>query len=311
MRDSTKNDIFRQEWYQKSGKIPFPMTNDYLFRALCQKDTLALQSLICSILHWELDQIVSAEVTNPILLGKAIDEKEFILDVHVKLNNDIVMNMEMQVMDYGDWPERSLQYLCRQFDQLGRGDLYEQSKTAIHIGILGFDPLEGKSSLCESYRMMSQRTHLLYTDKFQLYTLCLTQLEQTTDEDLHYHTEKWVRYFTAKTWEDLKMLAKEDKGVASAISTANALMEDEEIRARKEAREDYDRRMRTEQAKMKKLEKQLAEKDEELARKDEALNAVREKQQSLEEKRQRLEKEIESLRNEIAEKKHHEQDSQS
>lgn len=287
MRDSTKNDIIRQDWQQKTGEIPVPLTNDYLFRALCQEDRQALQSLICSILRWEKDEIVSAKVTNPILIGKAIDDKEFILDVHVELNNKIALNLEMQVMNYGDWPERSLQYLCRRFDQLHRGDEYEKAKTAIHIGILCFDPMKGKSSLCESYRLMSERTHLLYTDRFQLYTLCLPQMEKASEEDLRYHTDKWAQYFTAKTWEDLKMLAEEDKDVASAISTANALMEDEEVRARMEAREDYYRRMRTEQRKMR-------EKDEQLAKKDELIAAEQEKSQKLQE-------EIERLREQIAE----------
>ena len=49
-------------------------------------------------------------------------------------------------------------------------------------------------------------------------------MEKASEEDLRYHTYKWAQYFTARTWEDLKMLAEEDKDVASAISMANALM---------------------------------------------------------------------------------------
>jgi hypothetical protein len=107
-----------------------------------------------------------------------------------------------------------------------------------------------------------------------------------------------AQYFTAKTWEDLKMLAEEDKDVASAISTANALMEDEEVRARMEAREDYYRRMRTEQRKMREKDEQLAEKDEQLAKKDEQLVEI-EKQRVAE--REKLQEEIERLREQIAE----------
>ena len=85
MSDSTNIDDLRQNWEGKTGELPFPMTNDYLFRAVCQKDNQMLQSLICAIFHWEREQVVFAEVTNPIQLGQAIDDKEYILDVNVRL----------------------------------------------------------------------------------------------------------------------------------------------------------------------------------------------------------------------------------
>ena len=195
MNHSTEFDSIRQDWHRKSGPLPFPMTNDYSFRALCQQDSAALQSLICSVLHWEKDQIVSTEVTNPIMLGKAIDDREFVLDVHLRMNNNITLNLEMQVLNEGNWPQRSLMYLCRQFDQLNSGEGYKNAKTAIHIGILSFDPFKGQSRLRESYRLMNDETWQLYTDKFQLYTLCLPNAGLADEEDIRFHTDAWAMCF--------------------------------------------------------------------------------------------------------------------
>ncbi|MCM1027793.1 MAG: Rpn family recombination-promoting nuclease/putative transposase, partial [Roseburia sp.] len=77
-----------------TGPIAIRMTNDYLFRALLQRSNKALKGLISSLLHMKPEQIQSAVITNPIELGESIDEKTFILDVKVILNNNAIINLE-------------------------------------------------------------------------------------------------------------------------------------------------------------------------------------------------------------------------
>ena len=69
----------------ESGKLFVPMTNDYLFRALLQKNNYVLKGLLCSLLHLNASEVASVTITNPIQLGEAIDDKEFILDINVDL----------------------------------------------------------------------------------------------------------------------------------------------------------------------------------------------------------------------------------
>ena len=91
------------------------MTNDYLFRALLQRNNKVLKALICSLLHLNISDVESVRITNPIEMGKAITAKEFILDIRVELNKNTIINLEMQVINEGNWPERSLCYLSRSF----------------------------------------------------------------------------------------------------------------------------------------------------------------------------------------------------
>ena len=79
------------------GAIPYNMTNDYMFRAVLQTNNKVLRGLICSLLHLSSEEIISAEITNPIILGESIENKEFRLDIHVLLNNNTIINLEMQV----------------------------------------------------------------------------------------------------------------------------------------------------------------------------------------------------------------------
>ena len=78
MSDSTKYVNNRQEWRNNIGLLPVTMTNDYLFKALAQKDEKALKDLVSACLHIEKDQIHSLEITNPIQLGEHINEKDLI-----------------------------------------------------------------------------------------------------------------------------------------------------------------------------------------------------------------------------------------
>ena len=72
-------------WGRLEGELPVKMTNDYLFRALLQSDNDTLKALLASLLKTDVENIQSAEVTNPVLLGEGIGDKTFIMDVRVFL----------------------------------------------------------------------------------------------------------------------------------------------------------------------------------------------------------------------------------
>ena len=99
-------------YMQATGVLPHPLTNDYMFKALLQKNKNVLKHLICSMLHLRLEEVESVEVKNPIVLGEAVtedfDSKIFVLDINVLLNNKTLINLEMQVLNHENWAERSL-----------------------------------------------------------------------------------------------------------------------------------------------------------------------------------------------------------
>jgi bisphosphoglycerate-dependent phosphoglycerate mutase len=65
-----------------TGIVAYNMTNDYMFRAVLEANKNVLKGLICSILHLNDADITSVEIKNPIKLGEAVDDKEFILDIN-------------------------------------------------------------------------------------------------------------------------------------------------------------------------------------------------------------------------------------
>ena len=125
-------------FYSATGKVPYQLTNDYLFQAVLQSSNKTLKGLVCSLLHMNPKKIHSVVITNPIELGKKIDQKKFILDVRVVLDNQLSLNIELQVVNQGNWPERSIVYLCRSFDQLNKGQDYIEVMPIVQVCILDF-----------------------------------------------------------------------------------------------------------------------------------------------------------------------------
>ena len=76
------------------------MTNDYMFRAVLQSNNKVLRGLICSLLHLSEREVLSVEITNPIILGKSIESKELRLDINVLLNNRTLINLEIWILLY-------------------------------------------------------------------------------------------------------------------------------------------------------------------------------------------------------------------
>lgn len=229
------------------GPVKIPLTNDYLFRALLQKNNYVLKGLICSLLHLSPDNVSSVEITNPIELGNSIDDKTFFLDIKVILNNQIIINLEMQVINEHNWPERSLTYLCRSFDNLNTGEAYQNVKSAIQIGFLDFTLFPEHPEFFATYKFLNVKNYSLYSDKIQLSVLDLTCIHLATEEDKLYQIDYWASLFKATTWEEIKMLATKNKYIQEASETIYKLSLKEKIRLQCEAREDYYRRKKSSQ----------------------------------------------------------------
>lgn len=266
-------------YLQATGKIPYSLTNDYLFRALLQKNNRVLKHLICALLHLRPEEVDTVTIENPIVLGEALDNKTFILDVKVSLDNHAIINLEMQIVNYLNWPERSLSYLCRSFDQLMQGDEYTKIKPVIHIGFLDFTLFPEYPEFYATYKMLNVKNHHVYTDKFALSVVDLNQVELATEEDRQWKIDYWAALFKATTWEETRMLAEKNPILEDAVVTMYEMSAEDAIREQCQAREDYYRTMNTFKAQLQQKDQQLEEKDATIAELRQQLAALQSNQQ--------------------------------
>lgn len=69
--------------------------------------------------------------------------------------------------------------------------------------------------------------------------LNLSRIDLATEEDRQYQIDYWASLFKSTTWEEIKMLAKDNNYISDAASTVYRLSQEELIRLQCEAREDY------------------------------------------------------------------------
>ena len=222
-----------------TGVIPYTFLNDYMFRVILQKHKNVLRSIVCACLKLEAEKVQDIVVQNPIELGEAIDDKTFILDIHVLLNNNTIINLEMQVLDLKDWPERSLSYLARSYDNVAKGDEYINVKPVNHIGFLNYTLFPKYPEFFAKYRMMNIKNHNVYTTKFNLYVVDLTKIELATQEDIDTGLVYWTQVFKAKTWEELRQMAERNQELQEATEALYVYNQDEIVKQQCRARQDY------------------------------------------------------------------------
>ena len=310
------NNAIGKRWHSCTGKLPVPMTNDFLFRALLQSDNTTLVHLVAALLGRKLTDVHSATVINPIFLGDSIDDKYFVMDVRVQLNDDVNLNLEMQVCNEHNWTDRSLGYLCRLYDNLNRGDAYESTKAAIQFSFLDFTLFEEHPEFFAGYKLLNTNSLYPYTDKFELYVIDLTNISLATEIDKKYKIDQWARMFKAKTWEDLKMIAKRNEEIDTAISGIYQMTEDEIIREQCRQRDEFLLRQEMERrrlertseklkyaemalentnAELKNMNAKLKDKDAELKDKDDQLKSVQGELSEKEKTIQELERKLREL----------------
>ena len=283
---------FTPELERATGEIEYNMTNDYMFRALFQKNNRALKGLLSSLLHIQPEEILSVEITNPIVIGEAIQDKEFRLDIKAMLNGYQQINLEMQVVNRHDWPERSIGYLSRMYNNLQKGDQYIDTKPAIHVGILNFSPFEEQPIFYSRNLLMDVVQHRIYSSKFAVNVLDLSHIELATQEDKNWDLDFWARLFKAKTWEEMKMIAKDNEYFTEASNTLCDLYADFNVRERCRDREDYELEQKYLHDTIAQQESMLAQKDSMLEEKD---NTIAQQQNMLVQKDDMLAQQTEEL----------------
>ena len=216
----------------------------------------------------------------------------------------------MQVANLGNWPERSLTYLCRMFDQLKTGEDYINVKKTVHISIMDFTPNDFPEVLYSEYFLYNLQTGHKYSDKFAIYMLQLNQLGNPKDErdipEIYY----WAQLFKAKTWEEIQMLAEKNECIKQSIATLQELTADEKARMQMEARERYRRDLAAsvelgKQQSAEVIQRLQAEKEkaeEESKQKDERIRKVQEEKDAMQSE---LEERIRSLETQLAQANKH------
>ena len=227
----TKNETEKQNQEQKFIMLP---SVDFCFQELME-DKEILRGFCGAILCVPPEEIEDITLLPKQLRKKYPEEKYGILDVHVWVNNGERMNIEMQSISYDYWQERSLFYLAKMYtDQIHEGEDYDNLKKCIHVGILDFT-LFNHDRYYSRFHIWEDMNHELYTDKLEIHILELRKLAKYE----YPQTEllRWAKFFGAKSREEIRMLAEQDKYIDKAYRRLEEMSADEQKRWEYEMRQ--------------------------------------------------------------------------
>ena len=207
---------------------------DFCFKELLS-DEYVRRGFLSAILGVAPDMILWTKLLPTYLRKQHKDDKFGILDVRVMLQDESQVDVEIQVIAYDYWAERSLFYLSKMYvDQIHEGEDYGQLKKCIHVGILDFKLFDDEEYYSR-FHIWEDNRRLQYSDKFEIHVLELPKLEKYDYPE----TEllKWARFFNATDKEELEMAAEGHEYTQKAYDRLVELSADEEKRMEYEERQ--------------------------------------------------------------------------
>ena len=121
-----------------------------------------------------------------------------------------------------------------------------------------------------------KKTGHLYSSKFSIHVLDLTRIDLATAEDQNYEIDRWAKLFKAATWEELKMIAKNDPDLMQASDELYKVNKDDILRQQARARADAEFWEKVHNARMEKMQEELSKKDAIISEKDNEIKRLKE-----------------------------------
>ena len=88
------------------------------------------------------------------------------------------------------------------------------------------------------YQLLNVKTKTLYSEKFSIHVIDLSRIDLATEEDRHYEIDRWAKLFKTKTWEDLRMITKNNETMQKAADSLYQLNSDAVARQCAQSRAD-------------------------------------------------------------------------
>ena len=182
-------------------KLQYTFKTDTLFKILFTKYPDLLKKLVAALLGIVYESIEQFDISNPSISPEELGNKFCRLDIKMTVNSQIV-DLEIQVADEGNYPDRSLFYWAREFSTgINEGDDYSLLPRTIVISILGFNQFPNPQKFHSEFQCIEVTTNEPLTDKMILLFFELSKLPPLKKSDSG--RDLWLKLFKAETEEEL------------------------------------------------------------------------------------------------------------
>jgi predicted transposase/invertase (TIGR01784 family) len=162
-----------------------------------------LKMLVAELLGIPQSSIGQFDITNPEMPPESLGDKFCRLDINMTVDG-IRCDLEIQVDNEGDFPERSLFIWAREYSTaLAAGGKYTDLPRTIIISIVAFK-LFDCTEFHSEFQPLEVTRHTPLTDRMSLHYFELPKLPQTINKDEL--LKLWLALFKAETEDELKQI---------------------------------------------------------------------------------------------------------
>ena len=216
-------------------KLQYTFKTDLLFKMLFVKHVDLLKKLVAALLGIPVASIQQFVIQNPEILPENLEDKFCRLDINMVVNG-VLIDLEIQICNEGDYPERVMFYWAKEFSSaLPSGAGYSMLPRTIIVSIIDFKLFD-----CMEYHSFFQplevTRHTLLSDKMGFHFFELKKLPTNITENDSLLL--WLSLFKAETEEELeKIRALEVPEMEQAINAYYTITASSEFRERERLRE--------------------------------------------------------------------------
>ena len=213
---------------------------DVVFQSLfSKKNENITKNMISALIEEEITSIKINDTKE--LFREYPEDKLGILDLEAEINNKEIIDVEVQLVDRKNLPERLLMYFSKLYSmQVKIGRDYEKAKRVVLVAITNFDiDLTKELKEMETIWNLRERNHpnLVLTNKIEIHIINIMKAENEYLRNSKNKKAQWMMFIKDPNSEEVRSVVEENKEIKEAVVEVIKLSEDEKMRKLEELRE--------------------------------------------------------------------------
>ena len=214
--------------------------NDVVFQRLFNKDN---QKITKAFAEAMLDEKIHHMTINEDkeLLSDTLDKKTGILDLQIDVNNTEKVDVEVQLVERSNLPERLLFYFSKLYLKgIGKGEDYRIAKRVVLIAIIDYNlKIEIEDKKMETIWQIVEKNHpkTILTNKFEIHILELEKVKEEYKKNKDNKKAQWLLFLDDPETEEVKEIMEKNEDVKEAVIEVRKLSQDEQLQREAELRE--------------------------------------------------------------------------
>ena len=214
--------------------------NDIVFQSLFnQNNERITKAFMQAILEEKIDKIV---INNDKELFREFPEDKLgILDLQLDINNNEKIDVEIQLINNKNLPERLLLYFSKLYSsQIKRGTDYKKAKRIILVAIIDYDfsVTKNVANFETIWKLREDKNfEKILTDKIEIHIIELNKVRNNYIKNKGNEKLQWMLFLDNPNSKEVQEIMEENEEVKEAIIEVHKMTEDEKLKRLAELRE--------------------------------------------------------------------------